>query len=67
METEVRFQLSTGTIERLRESLESAAGLNNVRLYKIVKSLIWVGEGRLPEEAADLSVSNTIPAICAPC
>ena len=61
MEAEAKFHLSTETIDRLRKSLEEATRLNNVRLYKITKCLIWIGEGHLQEEVArmlDVSVKT---------
>jgi hypothetical protein len=41
----ITLSFSKPIIEQLYQELATAAKLNNLRLYKMVQGLLWVGKG----------------------
>lgn len=50
----IRFELSKSTQKQLAEELAMALRLNNLRLFREVQALLWIGEGKSLEEIAEL-------------
>jgi len=50
----MRIRFSKTTVKRLHEELKRAQSLNNLRLFKIVKSLLMIGDGNPLRSIADL-------------
>ena len=51
----LRFELSKSNQKQLKSELAVAFRLNNLRLYREIQALLWLGEGRSLAEIAELS------------
>lgn len=52
MEADARFEFVGGVVSRLKSELAGAKKAKNLRLYQIVQSLVWIGEGESVAEVA---------------